>query len=131
MAADRFRRRWSLATALCAGLVLTGCASAVNGAAGSSAGPMSISTSTRPTPAGGTTAPALPDCTNGTLPMVTPGTITIGTESPGRSPWYQGDPRSAQGLEPAGNTPAEFAAMIRSEIAKYAKIVKSAGIKAE
>ena len=37
----------------------------------------------------------------------------------------------AQGLEPAGNTPAEFAAMIRSEIAKYAKIVKSAGIKAE
>jgi tripartite-type tricarboxylate transporter receptor subunit TctC len=37
----------------------------------------------------------------------------------------------AQGLEPAGNTPAEFAAMIRSEIAKYAKIVKAAGIKAE
>ena len=101
MAADRFRRRWSLATALCAGLVLTGCASAVNGAAGSSAGPISVSASTRPTPAGGTTAPALPDCTNGTLPMVTPGTITIGTESPGRSPWYQGDPRSAQGLEPA------------------------------
>jgi tripartite-type tricarboxylate transporter receptor subunit TctC len=37
----------------------------------------------------------------------------------------------AQGLEPAGNTPVEFAAMIRSEIAKYAKIVKAAGIKAE
>ena len=37
----------------------------------------------------------------------------------------------AQGLEPAGNSPAEFGAMIRSEIAKYAKIVKAAGIKAE
>ena len=38
---------------------------------------------------------------------------------------------AAQGLEPAGNTPAEFSTMIRSEIAKYAKIVKAAGIKAE
>ena len=37
----------------------------------------------------------------------------------------------AQGLQPAGDTPAEFGAMIRSEIAKYAKIVKAAGIKAE
>jgi tripartite-type tricarboxylate transporter receptor subunit TctC len=37
----------------------------------------------------------------------------------------------AQGLEPAGNSPAEFDAMIRAEIVKYAKIVKAAGIKAE
>ena len=37
----------------------------------------------------------------------------------------------AQGLEPAGDSPAEFSALIRSEIAKYAKIVKAAGIKAE
>lgn len=97
MAAHRMRRRWSLAVALCAGLVLTGCASSVNGAAGSSSG----STATRPAPAGGTAAPALPDCTNGALPTMTPGTITVGTESPGRSPWYEGDPRSGQGLEPA------------------------------
>lgn len=97
MAAHRMRRRWSLAVALCAGLVLTGCASSVNGAAGSSSG----STATRPAPAGGTAAPALPDCTNGALSTMTPGTITVGTESPGRSPWYEGDPRSGQGLEPA------------------------------
>ena len=38
---------------------------------------------------------------------------------------------TAQGLEPAGNSPADFATMIRAEIAKYAKIVKAAGIKAE
>lgn len=38
---------------------------------------------------------------------------------------------AAQGLEPAGNSPADFSVMIRSEIAKYAKIVKAAGIKAE
>ena len=109
MAADRFYRRWSLAVAVCAGLLLTSCASSVNGAAGASsgssagaaAGASALSATTRPSPAGGTTAPALPECTNGTLPTVTPGTITIGTESPGRSPWYQGDPRSAQGLEPA------------------------------
>lgn len=35
------------------------------------------------------------------------------------------------GLEPAGGTPAQFSALIRSEIAKYATIVKSANIKAE
>ncbi len=38
---------------------------------------------------------------------------------------------ASQGLEPAGNSPADFATMIRAEIAKYAKIVKAAGIKAE
>ncbi|MDQ0588298.1 Bug family tripartite tricarboxylate transporter substrate binding protein [Variovorax paradoxus] len=35
------------------------------------------------------------------------------------------------GLEPEGGTPAQFGALIRSEIAKYATIVKSANIKAE
>lgn len=100
MAAHRVRRWW-LEVALCAGLLLTGCAGSVNGAAGPSSGSTSVLTVTRPTPAGGTTAPALPDCANGVLPTVTPGTITVGTESPGRSPWYEGDPRSGQGLEPA------------------------------
>ena len=37
----------------------------------------------------------------------------------------------AMGLEPAGNSPAEFEAMIRSEISKYAAIVKQANVKAE
>jgi tripartite-type tricarboxylate transporter receptor subunit TctC len=35
------------------------------------------------------------------------------------------------GAEPVGNTPAEFAAMIRSETAKWGKIVRDAGIKPE
>jgi tripartite-type tricarboxylate transporter receptor subunit TctC len=41
------------------------------------------------------------------------------------------DKLNAQGLEPAGNTQAEFAAMIRADIAKYAKIVKAAGVKVD
>ena len=35
------------------------------------------------------------------------------------------------GFEPVGNTPAEFAAYIRSEIAKWGKVIREAGIKAE
>ncbi len=37
----------------------------------------------------------------------------------------------AQGYEPGGQTPAEFGAFIRSELEKYGRIVKAAGIKAE
>jgi tripartite-type tricarboxylate transporter receptor subunit TctC len=36
-----------------------------------------------------------------------------------------------QGLEPRATTPAEFAALIEKEIAKWAKVVRDAGIKAE
>lgn len=36
-----------------------------------------------------------------------------------------------QGVEPMTNTPEQFAAYIRSEVPKFAKIVKSAGIKPE
>jgi len=35
------------------------------------------------------------------------------------------------GAEPIGNTPAEFAAMIRVETAKWGKIVKDANIQVE
>ncbi len=35
---------------------------------------------------------------------------------------------AAQGLEPAGSTPGEFAALIKAEIAKYTQVVKAAGI---
>lgn len=38
---------------------------------------------------------------------------------------------AAVGLEPAGNTSQEFTAMIRSEIAKWRKIVKAANIRVE
>ena len=37
----------------------------------------------------------------------------------------------AQGFEPVGSTPAEFAAYIKTEIAKWGKVIKAAGIKAE
>jgi tripartite-type tricarboxylate transporter receptor subunit TctC len=37
----------------------------------------------------------------------------------------------AQGFEPVGSTPDEFGAYIKSEIAKWGKVVKTAGIKAE
>jgi tripartite-type tricarboxylate transporter receptor subunit TctC len=36
-----------------------------------------------------------------------------------------------QGFEPVGNTPAEFAAYISAEIAKWAKLIRDAGIRAE
>lgn len=35
------------------------------------------------------------------------------------------------GIEPVGNTPAEYAAQIRVDIAKYAKAVKASGVKVE
>jgi len=37
----------------------------------------------------------------------------------------------AQGLEPVGNTPDEFAAIIAAELVKWKKVVTAAGVKAE
>jgi len=37
----------------------------------------------------------------------------------------------SQGMEPTANTPVEFAAMITAEIAKWAKVAKLSGLKAE
>lgn len=36
---------------------------------------------------------------------------------------------AAQGVEPVGNSPEEFAAIIRTDIDKWAKVIKAAGIK--
>jgi len=36
-----------------------------------------------------------------------------------------------QGLEPVGNTPAEFSSIIASELTKWRKVVAAAGMKAE
>ena len=35
------------------------------------------------------------------------------------------------GVEPVGNTPEQFAEYMRTEIAKWAKVVKAAGIEAQ
>jgi tripartite-type tricarboxylate transporter receptor subunit TctC len=36
-----------------------------------------------------------------------------------------------QGVDPVGNTPAEFAQIIRADIDKWAKVIKEAGIRAD
>jgi tripartite-type tricarboxylate transporter receptor subunit TctC len=36
-----------------------------------------------------------------------------------------------QGAEPVGNTPREFAAFIKNEMTKYAKVIREAGVKPE
>ena len=41
------------------------------------------------------------------------------------------DALEKQGADPVGNTPREFAAFIKSEMAKYAKVIKEASMKAE
>jgi len=35
----------------------------------------------------------------------------------------------AEGSDPVGNSPAEYSAFLRNEIAKWAKVIKSAGVK--
>lgn len=41
------------------------------------------------------------------------------------------DRRYSIGAEPMSNTPEEFDAFVRSELAKWAKVVKAAGIRVE
>ena len=41
------------------------------------------------------------------------------------------DRLATQGLEAVGSTPQQYDAHLRAELAKYARIVKSAGIKVE
>jgi tripartite-type tricarboxylate transporter receptor subunit TctC len=36
-----------------------------------------------------------------------------------------------QGYEPVGSSPAQFGAYIKSELAKWTKVIKGAGIKSE
>jgi len=38
---------------------------------------------------------------------------------------------SKRGLEPQTNSPSEFSAFVRADLAKWAKIVKDAGVKAD
>ena len=41
------------------------------------------------------------------------------------------DRLAADGADPVGNTPQEFAEFIRAELAKWGKVVKGAGIRPE
>ena len=37
----------------------------------------------------------------------------------------------AIGLDPAGGTPDEFAAFVKTDIARWAKVIKQSGVRAE
>jgi tripartite-type tricarboxylate transporter receptor subunit TctC len=37
----------------------------------------------------------------------------------------------ASGADPVGNTPEEFSALVKSEVVKWAKVVKAAGLQPE
>jgi hypothetical protein len=38
---------------------------------------------------------------------------------------------TAEGSDPVGNTPGQYAVFLRNEIEKWAKVIKLAGVKAE
>lgn len=38
---------------------------------------------------------------------------------------------SSQGYEPVGSTPEQFAALIKTELVKWAKVIRESGIKPE
>jgi tripartite-type tricarboxylate transporter receptor subunit TctC len=48
-----------------------------------------------------------------------------------RDPQFQDRRMIPQGLEPAGNSPDAFAALIREDATRWAKVIELAGIKPE
>lgn len=54
------------------------------------------------------------------------GVIVKAISAPEMKAWF-----ANQGREPAASTPDQFAALIKSELAQNAKLVKAAGLKAE
>jgi len=66
------------------------------------------------------------------VPAATPKDIVTRLNGELRRATAAPDVRSAlinQGAEPAGDTPEEFSALVRSDLAKWAKIVKDTGAK--
>ena len=41
------------------------------------------------------------------------------------------DRLTSEGAEPVGNSPAEFTAFLKTDIARWAKVIKQAGIRGE
>ena len=41
------------------------------------------------------------------------------------------DALAREGYEPIGDTPEQFAALIKAEVARYAKLIRNAGIQAQ
>lgn len=82
--------RYAAVTILCLGAALTACA------------PKSNSTA-KPAGAGGTsTAANAASCTPGKLPLYKSGQLTVGTDKPAYSPWFEGnDPTNGKGFESA------------------------------
>ncbi len=65
-------------------------------------------------------------------PRATPGTVVATLHSNVTAVLMNSELRAklaAQGAEPVGNTPAQFATLIRNEAEKYGKIIRAAGIK--
>ena len=108
-----------------AGALLAGCAqeesasSTTSAAAASSAAPASSAAASPAASAEASAEPVLDECSPENLTLVTPGTLTIGTDSPAYPPYFvDDDPTNGQGFESAvayavaetlGFTPAEVA----------------------
>ncbi|MDB5862930.1 MAG: transporter substrate-binding protein [Betaproteobacteria bacterium] len=58
------------------------------------------------------------------------GVLAKGIETSMRAPDVR-DKMVAQGFEPIGNSPVEFAKCVREEIPRWEKVVNNAGIKGE
>jgi vitamin B12 transporter len=67
----------------------------------------------------------------GSATVGTPSLDNLPLESIERIEIVRGPLSSVYGSDPAGGTPEEFSELIRSDIAKWAKVIKAAGIKGE
>ncbi|HEX6515605.1 MAG TPA: ABC transporter substrate-binding protein, partial [Nocardioidaceae bacterium] len=91
-------RRIALGLLLAAPLVLAACAPTEETA--SETGPSASASSS--VPATGTTSSGGGSCAPGSLPVKTPGQLTIGTDSPAYEPWFvDNDPTNGKGFESA------------------------------
>ena len=78
---------------------------------------------------------ALPDrATTAVAPAGTPADIVARLSAETRKALAHADIKAAyvaQGMEPVGDSPAQFAGYMRDEFAKWGKVIREAGIKAQ